>query len=97
MSNGGTKGGTIMIGGDRHGGTDPSLNLSPRPVKNALTTTVEAGARISANGGVGSGTGDGAMWWSGPTTAPFSPAPSPPVAANWAAMAVLWKPRARTN
>ncbi|MGC1388227.1 MAG: filamentous hemagglutinin N-terminal domain-containing protein, partial [Steroidobacteraceae bacterium] len=60
-ANGGTHGGTVLIGGDRAGGSNPSLDLSLTPVANAEHTTVTAGARISANGANGSG-GDVVVW-----------------------------------
>ncbi len=55
-ANGGTDGGNIFIGGDRHGGTDPSVALSVTPIPNAQYTTVSAGANIAANGGWVAGT-----------------------------------------
>jgi len=58
-ANGGTNGGTIVIGGDRHGGNTPSLNFSATPVPNAQTTTVHAGAQISADGGTDTNNGNG--------------------------------------
>ena len=60
-ANGGTHGGTVLIGGDRAGGSNPSIDLLPAPVANAGHTTVAAGARISANGGSGNG-GDVVVW-----------------------------------
>lgn len=51
----GTTGGTILVGGDVHGGADPSQNFSPTPVATANTTTVVSGATIKANGTAGAG------------------------------------------
>ncbi len=65
-ANGGTNGGTVLIGGDIHGGSVASENLSATPIATAQQTTVAQGARISANGGQGggSGTGGSVVVWS---------------------------------
>ena len=60
-ANGGTHGGTVLIGGDRAGGANPLLDLSATPVANAQYTTVAAGAKISANGASGDG-GSVVVW-----------------------------------
>ncbi len=74
-ANGGTDGGNIFIGGDRHGGTDPSVALSATPIPNAQYTTVSAGANIAANGGWvagtllgGAGNGGNVVVWSNIST-----------------------------
>ncbi|HEX4507575.1 MAG TPA: filamentous hemagglutinin N-terminal domain-containing protein, partial [Alphaproteobacteria bacterium] len=64
---GNTAGGTILIGGDRHGGTDRSVALSKSAVDNAQTNTVAAGARISANAGT-KGNGGNVVVWSDDAT-----------------------------
>jgi filamentous hemagglutinin family protein len=64
---GSAAGGTILIGGDRHGGTDPSVALSKTPIANAKTTTVAAQAQISADGGV-KGNGGNVVVWSDDVT-----------------------------
>ncbi len=74
-ANGGTDSGNIFIGGDRHGGTDPSVALSASPIPNAQYTTVSAGANIAANGGWvagtllgGAGNGGNVVVWSNIST-----------------------------
>jgi filamentous hemagglutinin family protein len=62
----GTTGGTILVGGDVHGGTDPSQNFSSTPVATANTTTVANGAIIKANGT--SGAGGKVVVWSNSNT-----------------------------
>ncbi|MFZ5736112.1 MAG: MBG domain-containing protein, partial [Pseudomonadota bacterium] len=44
----GTSGGTLLIGGDYQGGANVANNFSTDPVANAETTTVAAGATLSA-------------------------------------------------
>jgi len=51
----GATGGIILVGGDRHGGSDPTENLIAETLANATTTTVAAGATLSANGTNGNG------------------------------------------
>ena len=46
----GSSGGTVLIGGDVRGGTDPSVKLVNAPVSTAQTTSIAQGATISANG-----------------------------------------------
>jgi filamentous hemagglutinin family protein len=60
-------GGTVLIGGDRHGGKVPATALSKTPIANAQTTTVAAGAWIGANGG-DRGDGGNVVIWSDQTT-----------------------------
>nr|WP_050781049.1 autotransporter-associated beta strand repeat-containing protein [Bradyrhizobium sp. ORS 278] len=55
ISANGTSGGTILIGGDQRGGSDPAAKLVGGDVQNARTTTVAQGATISANGSKGEG------------------------------------------
>jgi filamentous hemagglutinin family protein len=55
LNTNGTSGGTILIGGDVHGGAQPGQDFSSTPVQNAGTTTVDSGAQISANGTAGAG------------------------------------------
>ncbi|HEY8949282.1 MAG TPA: MBG domain-containing protein [Rhizomicrobium sp.] len=50
ISANGTTGGTILVGGDQKGGSDPSLKRVSATVANARTTTVAKGAQISADG-----------------------------------------------
>ena len=57
----GTTGGTILIGGDRHGGMDGAIGLSTTPIHNAQTTTVAEGAVIDADGTRGAG-GNVVVW-----------------------------------
>jgi len=52
-------GGTVLIGGDRQGGAVAAQNFAKHKIANAQTTTVEAGAQILADGGVGGGAGMG--------------------------------------
>jgi filamentous hemagglutinin family protein len=58
-ADGGGNGGTIFIGGDRHGGTEPAVALSKTKIANAHYTTINQGATISASGGIFGGVGDG--------------------------------------
>jgi len=60
-------GGTVLIGGDRHGGQDRSDALSKTAIANAQTTNIAATATISADGG-GSGNGGNVVIWSNETT-----------------------------
>ncbi|OCK55333.1 MBG domain-containing protein [Bradyrhizobium sp. LMTR 3] len=62
----GTSGGTVVIGGDRAGGSDAMLKFLPQTITNAQTTTVEAGATITADGT--SGVGGNVVVWSDGTT-----------------------------
>jgi len=57
----GSSGGSVLIGGDLHGGADSSVNLVDTPVRTATTTSVADGARISANGSLGDG-GNVVIW-----------------------------------
>jgi hypothetical protein len=66
-ASGSTKGGTVLLGGDRHGGTDPTVALSKTPIANAKTTTVAAGAQISADAGA-AGKGGNVVVWSDDST-----------------------------
>ena len=63
----GAIGGTLLIGGDVHGGADPSADFSIQPVANAFTTTVAAGAVLKANGTNGDG-GNIVVWSNEHTT-----------------------------
>ena len=58
-ANGSANGGTILLGGDRHGGSDATQNFASSAIPTAHETTVAAGALISADGGVGGLSGDG--------------------------------------
>ncbi|MGB3809333.1 MAG: MBG domain-containing protein [Parvibaculum sp.] len=51
----GTKGGTILIGGDQFGGQDASRKFVDYDVANASEVTVASGAEISANGSAAEG------------------------------------------
>jgi hypothetical protein len=62
----GTSGGTVLIGGDRAGGSDAGLKFLPQTVANARSTTIEAGATITADGT--SGVGGNVVVWSDGTT-----------------------------
>jgi len=57
----GSSGGTILIGGDLHGGVDLSVKLVAGPVKTAATTSIAQGATISASGSSGDG-GNVVVW-----------------------------------
>ena len=61
-ANGTTKGGTVLIGGDRHGGQDRSVALSSAAIADATKTTVAKGAKISADGGAKGDGGDVVIW-----------------------------------
>ena len=63
----GATGGTLLIGGDVHGGADPSADFSITPVTNALVTTIAAGATLTANGTNGQG-GHIVVWSNDKTT-----------------------------
>ena len=69
-ADGGANGGVILLGGDRHGGSDPTVKVVPETVPNAMTNNVDAGATLSANGGAfgGSGNGGHVIVWSNDTT-----------------------------
>ncbi|PWR17904.1 hypothetical protein DKG74_20285, partial [Zavarzinia aquatilis] len=54
-ADGGTTGGTVLIGGDRRGGAVAAEKLVPKPVPTANRTEVAAGATVSATGGSGRG------------------------------------------
>ncbi|PGH56308.1 hypothetical protein CRT60_15280 [Azospirillum palustre] len=58
---GGTSGGAVVIGGDYQGGKDARTKTLAETVANAATTTVEAGARLSADGSAGNG-GSVVVW-----------------------------------
>ena len=64
-------GGTVLIGGDRQGGANPAQDFAARPLANAQTTTIAAGAQILADGGEGGGAGNGGnvVVWSEQQTA----------------------------
>ena len=51
----GTKGGTVLIGGDVHGGANAADNFVARKISTAQTASVAKGARITANGSAGAG------------------------------------------
>jgi filamentous hemagglutinin family protein len=63
----GTSGGTVLIGGDRAGGADAALKFLPQTIANAQTTTIEAGATITADGTSGAG-GNVVVWSDGTTS-----------------------------
>ncbi|MBI1203511.1 MAG: filamentous hemagglutinin N-terminal domain-containing protein, partial [Rhodopseudomonas sp.] len=63
----GTTGGTLLIGGDYQGGANAASNFSITPVKNALTTTIDAGATLNASGTNGDG-GHIVVWSNDQTT-----------------------------
>ena len=63
----GTSGGTVLIGGDRFGGSDAALKFLPQTIANAQTTTIEAGATITADGTSGAG-GNVVVWSDGTTS-----------------------------
>jgi filamentous hemagglutinin family protein len=57
----GAVGGTVLVGGDRHGGDDPSSKLVTAPVRTAESTSIAQGATVSANGSSGDG-GNVVVW-----------------------------------
>ena len=57
----GAVGGTVLIGGDQHGGDDPASKLASAPVRTADTTSIAQGATVSANGSSGDG-GNVVVW-----------------------------------
>ena len=57
----GVSGGTLLIGGDVHGGADPSVDFSITPVANAFTATIAAGTVLKADGTNGDG-GNIVVW-----------------------------------
>ncbi|MEH2625991.1 filamentous hemagglutinin family protein [Bradyrhizobium sp. AZCC 1719] len=63
----GTSGGTVLIGGDRAGGADAARKFLPQSIANAQTTTMEAGATITADGISGAG-GNVVVWSDGTTS-----------------------------
>jgi filamentous hemagglutinin family protein len=63
----GTSGGTVLIGGDRAGGSDVALKFLPQTIANAQTTTLEAGATVTADGTSGAG-GNVVVWSDGATS-----------------------------
>ena len=63
----GTSGGTVLIGGDRLGGSDAALKFLPQTIANAQNTTIEAGATITADGTSGAG-GNVVVWSDGTTS-----------------------------
>ena len=63
----GTSGGTVLIGGDRAGGSDAALKFLPQTIANAQTTTIDAGATITADGTSGAG-GNVVVWSDGTTS-----------------------------
>jgi filamentous hemagglutinin family protein len=62
----GTTGGTILVGGDRLGGSDASQKFLSAPVANAMVTTIAQGATLTANGSNGNG-GNIVVWSDGQT------------------------------
>ena len=64
ISASGTQGGTVLIGGDLHGGIDPATKLVEVPVRTAQQTLIAPGATISANG-TSSGGGNAVVWSDG--------------------------------
>ncbi|HZR90535.1 MAG TPA: filamentous hemagglutinin N-terminal domain-containing protein [Bradyrhizobium sp.] len=64
ISASGTQGGTVLIGGDLHGGIDPATKLVKVPVRTAQQTLIAPGATISANG-TSSGGGNVVVWSDG--------------------------------
>ena len=62
----GAVGGTVLVGGDQHGGDDPSSKLVAAPVRTAESTSIARGAVISANGSSGDG-GNVVVWSDGQT------------------------------
>ncbi|WP_020175956.1 filamentous hemagglutinin N-terminal domain-containing protein [Methyloferula stellata] len=62
----GLTGGTILIGGDRHGGSDSAEDFVSTPVMDATITTIAAGATLTANGSAGDG-GNIVVWSNGQT------------------------------
>lgn len=67
ISASGTRGGTVLIGGDVHGGAIASDNFVKRNVATAKITNVAKGARISANASRSTG-GNVVIWSDGRTT-----------------------------
>jgi hypothetical protein len=63
----GTSGGTVLIGGDRAGGSDAALKFLQQTIANAQSTTIEAGATITADGTSGAG-GNVVVWSDGTTS-----------------------------
>jgi filamentous hemagglutinin family protein len=61
-ADGATDGGIVLIGGDRSGGSNPSLDLSTTPIADAQQTSIAAGAEITAD--AGSGDGGSVVVWS---------------------------------
>src|SRR5581483_17871 len=55
ISASGRRGGTILIGGDQHGGAIADDKFVARHVRNAAATLIEKGSIIAANGTAGSG------------------------------------------
>jgi filamentous hemagglutinin family protein len=67
ISANGRRGGTVLIGGDIHGGAVESEDFVHRHVRDAETTKIAKGATISANASHGAG-GDIVIWSDGHTT-----------------------------
>jgi filamentous hemagglutinin family protein len=63
----GRKGGTVLIGGDIHGGAVKADNFVKQAVRTAQTTSVAGSARIAANG-TGTSGGDIVIWSDGHTS-----------------------------
>ncbi|WP_198164046.1 MBG domain-containing protein, partial [Bradyrhizobium jicamae] len=63
----GTSGGTVLIGGDRAGGSDAARKFLPQAIANAQNATIEAGATIMADGTSGAG-GNVVVWSDGATS-----------------------------
>jgi filamentous hemagglutinin family protein len=61
VSANGAVGGTVLIGGDQHGGDNPASKLVAAPVRTAETTEIAQGATVSANGSSGDG-GNVVVW-----------------------------------
>ena len=62
----GTKGGTVLIGGDIHGGAVAADNFVSQTVRDAATTAIAKGAKISADGTTTGG--DIVIWSDGHTS-----------------------------
>ena len=62
----GTSGGTVLVGGDHQGGSNPATKFVRENVASAQTTTVQNGATIKADGSAGKG-GSVVVWSDGTT------------------------------
>ena len=90
----GSTGGTILVGGDRHGGSDPTLNFSTTPILDATTTNIASGATLSANGSNGNG-GNIVIWSNGQTN--YAGSISATGRGQHRATAASWKSQAMTS